>query len=196
MSSGERRYKSDQEIIQALKANEMEAFDQIYKIYRNDFIQSAVYKFKMVPREDITDAWQDTVISFYEQIRSGRLTSLSCSIRSFLFLIGYRYIIKFKRDHIKEISVDGFEDNGVKEISIIELDWDKPMFDEKKIMLEVVQQLPEQSRRILKLRYLEGLSIDEIKEAMGYTSSNAVSVSLSRSLSKLRELIAQINNYL
>ena len=46
----------------------MEAFDQLYSLYRNDFIKAAKYRFNSSRQDDIVDAWQDAVISFYDQI--------------------------------------------------------------------------------------------------------------------------------
>ena len=191
MSSGKHIYEGDQEIFQALKSNQMGAIDQIYKLYRSDFLRVAALKFSAVPKEDLIDAWQDTVISFYEQIRSGKLSTLTCSLRTFLFLLGYRYIIKYKRHYLKELSSDKMENNSNQQVSLIELDWDKPWNEEKKTLEDSIQQLPEQSRRILILRYLEGKTIDEIKTEMNYTSTNVVSATLSRSLNKLREVFTQ-----
>lgn len=167
----------------------MEAFDRIYDMYRDDFLQSASYKFKFMPKEDIIDAWQDTVISFFEQIRSEKLNTLSCSLRSFLFLLGFRYIIKYKRHYIKESSTDHFDEHTVKEVSLITSEWDEPWNEEKEILQKAVEELPDQSRRILILRYIEGKSIEEIMKLMQYTSVNAVSVTLSRNLKRLKEII-------
>lgn len=191
MNPGKIIYKDDQAILDALHAGKLDAFDQIYTMYRSDFINSASFKFRLFPKEDLVDAWQDTVISFYEQIRSGKLSTLSCSLRSFLFLLGYRYIIKYKRHYLKETSTDQIQDEPNIQVSSIELDWDKPLAEEKLLLISVIEQLPEQTRRMLVLRYIEEKSIEEIKQELGYSSVNAVSVSLSRGLSKLRELFHQ-----
>ena len=167
----------------------MEAFDRIYDIYRDDFLKSAAFKFRMVPKEDLIDAWQDTLISFFEQIRSNKLNTLSCSMRSFLFLLGFRYIVKYKRHYLRESTTDSFEENATNEASHIEFDWDDPWNDEKKILQHAVEELPEQSRRMLVLRYIDGKSIEEIMAAMQYTSANAVSVTLSRNLKRLKEIV-------
>jgi RNA polymerase sigma-70 factor (ECF subfamily) len=167
----------------------MEAFDRIYDMYWDDFIKSASYKFKQVPREDIIDAWQDTVISFFEQIRSEKLNTLTCSLRSFLFLLGFRYILKYKRHYIKESATDSFEEEMIKEVSQIELESNDPWNHEKEMLRNAVEELPEQSRRLLILRYIDGKSIEEIMKLMQYTSVNAVSVTLSRNLKRLKEII-------
>jgi RNA polymerase sigma-70 factor (ECF subfamily) len=167
----------------------LEVFDQIYDDYKADFIRSASRKFPAVPTEDLIDAWQDTVISFYEQVQSAKLRILSCSIRTFLFLLGYRYIIKYKRHYLKETSTDVQSEEFMAEVSMVEAQWNDPWEDEKEIMIKAVSELPPQSRKMLMLRYQDGKSIDEIKDEMQYSSTNAVSVTLSRNLKKLKEII-------
>ena len=138
----------------------MEAFDRIYDLYMDDFLKSAGYKFNSVPQEDLIDAWQDTIISFFEQIRSGRLTNLSCSMKTFLYLLGFRYILKYKKKYIKEVSTDTFEHSEIPEEVFQTFDYVEPAQEERQMMLDAVGQLPSQSRKILMLRYIEGKSIE------------------------------------
>lgn len=167
----------------------MEAFDRIYDLYMDDFLNSANYKYTSVPQEDLIDAWQDTVISFFEQIRSGKISHLSCSIRTFLFLLGFRYIMKYKKRFIKEIPTDTFNQNEISETILATFDYEEPDMQERQLMLEAIEELPAQSRKMLQLRYIEGKSIDEIMKIMQYNSVNAVSVTLSRNLKRLKEII-------
>lgn len=189
MNSEETRFTSDKELFEALKGGHMEAFDQIYKMHRTEFIYAATSKFRAVPKDDIIDAWQDSVISFYEQIRDGKLVYLSCSIRSFLFLLGFRYIIKYKRRYLKETDIQPLEETGIPDMSLIDLDWQSRTQDNLKQLHQAVNQLPDQSRRILYMRFYEQKTVEEIRSIMNYNSSNAVSVTLSRALVKLKELL-------
>jgi len=182
----------DQLIFNALKAGQMEAFDRIYDLYRDEFLRSASFKFNRVPLEDLVDSWQDSVISFFEQIRSGRLTNLSCSIKTFLFLIGYRYIIKYKRHYLKELASEPLADELNSDLSVLEASWDGSVDEDTVMLMRAVEQMPVQSRRLLLLRYIEGKRIEEIMKEMNYNSANAVSVTLSRSLKKLKEMLEPI----
>jgi len=61
-------------------------------------------------------------------------------------------------------------------------------------MLEALEQLPEDAREALRLRYLEGLPSKEIAERIGKTDG-ATRVLLSRSLSRLQEILAQNDDF-
>ncbi len=58
-------------------------------------------------------------------------------------------------------------------------------------LMEALQQLPEQQQRALKLRYMDGLPSKEIAQQLG-KSDAAVRVMLTRSLSKLQQLLADV----
>ncbi len=167
----------------------MQAFDQIYLLYRDDFVKTARHRFSSTPEADIVDAWQDSLVSFFEQISSGRLHTLTCSIKSFLYLIGFRYIMKAHHSNLKTDYMESFSDqlenlHFAEEMDLI------PELNEDQILLNTrINELPEQGKRMLILRYLGGKSIPEIAKEMNYHSENSVSVTLSRTLKKLKELL-------
>lgn len=169
----------------------MSVLDDIYDTYRNDFLRWAAQKFQSAGRDDLLDAWHDTMIMFYEQVRDHKLTHLTCELKTYLFLIGYRRLLKMhkkgeKIDLVDEIDANKFVDEGINVF-----DWDDMEEERRRILKNAVDELPEQSRQILVQRFIEGKSVPEIMEAMGYTSVNAVSVTLSRSLKRLKDTIVE-----
>jgi len=178
-------------LLQALAAGDMAILDQIYDTYRDDFLRWAKSIFPTVGRDDLLDAWHDTMIMFYEQVRDRKLTHLTCELKSFLFLIGNRRLIKMHKKAEKTDLFDEIDANIQIEESINALEWEEMDDVRRTLLTQAVDELPEQSKRILMQRYVEGKSIPDIMEAMGYTSVNAVSVTLSRSLRQLKERIGQ-----
>ncbi|NOT38644.1 MAG: sigma-70 family RNA polymerase sigma factor [Saprospiraceae bacterium] len=191
MSKNNDFQQDDQLILQSLKQGNMEAIDNIYNLYRLDFIKSAKYKFSSCSEADIVDAWQDAVISFYEQIKNGRLVNLTCSIKSFVFLIGFRYIIKYHKHSQRQIATEEISDLDLAQSDTIEL---IEKDERKEELFRQIDLLPDQSRRMLLLRFVDGKSIPEIAKEMGYQSENSVSVTLSRSLKKLKEAMLSSQN--
>ncbi|MBK7881917.1 MAG: sigma-70 family RNA polymerase sigma factor [Saprospiraceae bacterium] len=182
-------HSEDQRLFQDLKSGNMQAFDQIYLLYRDDFVRTARHRFSSMPEADIVDAWQDALVSFFEQISSGRLHTLSCSIKSFLYLIGFRYIMKSHHLNLKTDHVESFSDKAENLHFAEEMDLMPELNDEQILLNARIKELPEQSKRMLLLRYVDGKSIPEIAQEMNYQSDNSVSVTLSRTLKKLKELL-------
>ncbi len=180
---------SDQEILNSLLKGDMKVFDLIYNRHRAEFLKFSGQKYHGLSQDNLIDAWQESLISFYEQVRDKRLTTLTCSLKSYLFMMGLRFLAKV---HKKAARIDPLNDLNVdlghhEEIIYHELD------ERQQLVLSHVSELPEQAKKILLLRFEDGLSIPEITKVLGYSSVNSVSVSLSRTLKLLKERV--INSY-
>ena len=178
-------------LLQSLADGDMAVLDQIYDTYRDDFLRWSKSRFQSADRADLLDAWHDTMIMFYEQVRDRKLTHLTCDIKSYLFLIGYRRLIRMykvaeKIDLADEVNANIQIDESINTLESEEMDNER-----RTLLIQAVNELPEQSRRILMLRFVEGKSVSDIMETMGYTSVNAVSVTLSRCLKKLKDSIGE-----
>ena len=178
-------------LIQSLSDGDMAVLDQIYDTYRDDFLRWSKSRFQSADRADLLDAWHDTMIMFYEQVRDRKLTHLTCDIKSYLFLIGYRRLIRMHKVAEKIDLADEVNANIQIDESINTLESEEMDNERRTLLIQAVNELPEQSRRILMLRFVEGKSVSDIMETMGYTSVNAVSVTLSRCLKKLKDSIGE-----
>lgn len=177
--------------IEALNRGEIQILDQVYIHFKPQYIAWAARQFPGLNSQDILDSWHDTLIAFYEQVNSHKLCSLQYELKTYLFTIGYRVLIK-KHKIIQPISPEEAID---EQILLQEMDYfsnENDLLEEQKsLLLNAINELPEQSKRILMLRFIEGKSLKHIAELVNYTSLNAISVSISRSLKRLKESIQQ-----
>lgn len=178
-------------LLASLAQGNMSVLDQLYDQYRNDFLRWAAQRFQVKNREDIIDAWHDTMIMFYEQVRDKKLVHLTCEIKTYLFTIGYRRLLKMYKKSEKIDLTGEFDANINIDESINVLENEAMTEQQHQMLEEAVKALPEKSRRILIMRYMEGKSIPQIMKEMNYESENAVSVTLSRGLRKLKEFITE-----
>ena len=179
------------QLIQSLADGDMAVLDQIYKSYRDDFIRWASTKYTGINREDLIDAWHDTMIMFYDQVRDKKLTHLTCELKTFLFLIGSRRLSKMHKQSSRTDLVEETDANFSIAESI-NMTFEEDLEEEKKkILRAAIAELPEQSRRILLQRFIERKSVTEIMESMNYSSVSAISVTLSRALKRLKETIVE-----
>ena len=185
------KFEAANQLLRSLSEGNMAVLDKLYDAHRNDFIQWSSQRFHIKNREDLIDAWHDTMIMFYEQVRDKKLTRLTCEIKTYLFTIGYRRLLKiFKKNEKTELQGD-FDANINIDESINVLESEALMEEQQQILMQAVNELPSKSRQILIMRYMEGKTIPQIMQSMGYESENAVSVTLSRGLKKLKELITE-----
>jgi RNA polymerase sigma factor (sigma-70 family) len=178
-------------LLKSLADGDMRVLDSIYDAYRDDFLRWAASRFSGTTRDDLLDAWHDSMIMFYEQVRDRKLTHLTCELKTFLFLIGYRRLIKMHKISSKTDLKEEFDANIHIEESINAIESEELEETQRTLLTQAVDELPEQSRKILIMRYVEGKSVPEIMQEMGYASVNAVSVTLSRCLKKLKDTIGE-----
>ncbi len=162
--------------------------DHLYDAHREVFFQWAGKRFRC-ERAVLEDAWQDTVIVFYGAVKSGRLTTLNCSVKTYLFAVGFRVLSanerKSKRFALKD-EIDYALDGG-----LAASEPDDPWLAERKTLLAAMGQLSPACRQMLKLRYYEEKSLSEVQVELGYNSQNSLNASMSRCLKRLKEIIRE-----
>jgi RNA polymerase sigma-70 factor (ECF subfamily) len=145
---------------------------------------------KKVEAEDIFQEVAMEAIKRVDQSFDNPFTWL-CRISDQKIVDAYRkYFGASKRDARREVSADG-DERGIANMLIASMTSPSAVFskDQKHLkMLQALEELPEDHRDALRLRYFEGLGSKEIADRLG-KSNGAVRVMLSRSLSKLQELL-------
>ena len=84
---------TDEALFQQIRAGKHELFELLYSQHRAAFLRYAEQQL-YANEEDAIDSFQDAVIVFYKNVTSGKLTELTCSIRTYLFAVGKRIVYK------------------------------------------------------------------------------------------------------
>lgn len=176
-------------IISLISQGNMEVLDQVYTTYKPAYLNWARQRFPSTNQQDIVDSWHDSIIAFYEQVISKKLVTLSCELRTYLFTIGYRSLLK-KHKKIQKIFDDEEIDKKLIDASLnLFFEEEDPLKEQKEMLLKEINQLPTQSQQILMLRFIEGKSLKDISEIVNYNSLNVLSATISRSLKLLKTKI-------
>jgi len=176
-------------IISLIAQGNMEVLDQVYTTYKPAYLNWARQRFPSTNQQDIVDSWHDSIIAFYEQVISKKLVTLSCELRTYLFTIGYRSLLK-KHKKIQKIFDDEEIDKKLIDASLnLFFEEEDPLKEQKEMLLKEINQLPTQSQQILMLRFIEGKSLKDISEIVNYNSLNVLSATISRSLKLLKTKI-------
>ena len=178
----------DTDLFEAIKGGRHELIDQLYLQHRDAFVTYAQRQL-YATEEDAVDSFQDAVIAFYKNIVSGRLTVLTCSIRTYLFSIGKRLVYRRNQKRQRERPTD--HEAGVNPAD--ELDWsliDRFEQDHNRELLQnAMERLGSPCREILTLYYYHHYPIDSIAESLGLPSAGATRVKKMRCLKQLKELL-------
>jgi hypothetical protein len=181
---------STEEIIRKIRNGNSGDLDYIYSTYRKEFLTWGKKNFREADFDMMIDAWQNAVVAFYQQIMSNKLMFLTCEIKTYLFLLAKRYLQKELGHNIKTINLE-LQKLERMNIETQESDEDDSYDIEKKQMNIAMTLLGIPCQQLLKYKFVEDLSIEEIRIKAGYQNVNTVSASISRCLRTLKEILTE-----
>lgn len=172
--------QTDKILVQLLKKNEVEAFDQLFHKYSEKLYSFAYSLLKN--HEDSKEIIQEAFIRIWEKRHD---IDCSKSFKAYLFKISYNLIIDQLRARIKdtkyrEFLVHYFESEKIELNSNIDYETISNQ------VRNAVSELPEKRRRIYVLSREAGLSHKEIANKMGI-SVRTVENQINLSLRHIRE---------
>ncbi len=168
-----------------MKSDKSYIFKEIY-----DKESDAIFRFCVIRvsnREQALDITQETFLRLWQTLKEG--TEIK-NTRAFLFTVAHRLIIDWYRKK-KSLSLDAIIMNNEGE----EFEYERPDHSsdenllggaEGRYLVSQIDNLTPTSRDPVYLRFVEGLSPEEIASILGI-STNAASVRLNRGLVELRK---------
>ena len=175
-------------LIDKIKSGGQENLVEIYKTYKTGFIKWAQQHFHCT-QEEAEDTYQDLIIAFYENVKSGKLSTLNCSFKTYLFAIGKNILLsKAKKKDKKPLNVEDIPEIADQDALVLE----KISLNEKQsILLKSLETLGEPCQSILRLYYYDKLSIKEIVKTLNYKSENVVKVQKVRCMKRLKSVLEE-----
>lgn len=181
---GKERYSSLEEFKNSLEHKGLKALDEIYVSYKNEFLLFS--KRFNISEEDALDIYQDAVIAFYENIKSGKLSELTSSIKTYVFSIGKYGIYNKQKKNNKTIAL---ERDHLENLDLEAVEIDFHTAEKLEIVNEAMENLGDRCKRILTLFYYHSYSIEALMYEFDYKNENVVRSHKSRCLRNLKELI-------
>ncbi|MBB4118375.1 RNA polymerase sigma factor (sigma-70 family) [Mesonia hippocampi] len=177
----------EKRLIAHIKSGNKTALGRVYTQYKKEFL---LYSSRFsIPKEEVLDIYQDAIVALYENIVSGKLETLSCSVKTYLFAIGKYKIYNCLKVKMSPKDITDFEyllkDENEENTELQEENIKKLRFFYK--------NLGGKCKEVLKMFYYENLSLEEIKQQLKYTSKDVVKSQKSRCLKQLREMMLKEN---
>lgn len=154
----------------------LKAYDELSDaLFRHSF-------FRVSNREVALDIVQETFLKTWNHMSQGNSIQ---NMRSFLYRVMNNLIIDYYRKS-KSFSLDSLLDDGYDVADL----GHEGILESAEIsqIKKAIETLPENERHMITLRYIDGLSIQEISQLLD-ESENAVSVRIHRALKKVKETI-------
>ena len=164
---------------------------ELYNQYRKEFSMWAIKHYK-IDEETAGDIYQQTFIAFYYNVRDGKLTELSSSIKTYLFSIGKNLL----RDHFKktarfvepsDYNLEGSEvDNSIMD------NYERTEMTEAVSVL--LHQIGEPCKTVLELYYFHNYSMESIATELNYKTEQIAAKRKFICLQQIRSMMEENSN--
>jgi len=167
-------------LIQQIKKGDEQAFAQFYNTYKTK-IYSFIY-FKVSSKEKADDLVNDTFLKVYRYLQNDDKEVEN--FQALLYKTARNLVIDFYRTRKQNVSLDAISEIASKEDINQKVD---NKLDVEKIA-KAIQQLSDDYREIVILRFIDGLNFNEISHSTG-KSLGSCRMLAHRGIKKIKEII-------
>lgn len=160
-----------------IRSGDNRLISHLYDLYRGEFI-AFVHRDFSLGEDDAVELYQESFIALYENVRNGKLTELTVSLKTYLFRIARNKMMNRLRDSKPHVPLtEDFMEN--------EDEWSVC----QQITYEVVRRMEEPCNRILTLYYWDKCSMEEIARRMSYSGAAVAQNRKSICMRKLKSVL-------
>lgn len=189
----EKEHNNDTDLLEAIKRGDPKTMEKLYGDLRKPFIAWATQSYTC-DEEDIIEMFQKAFTILYLNVRKGRLTQLTSSVRTYMFSIGKNLFREFLRN---KNSTTHIEIDTALNTNLLDDNLDTSMLDkyqnvhQKETIRDILSKVPEPCNKLLRLVYIHDRTPKEIVDEMGYSDERVVRKRKSVCLKNLRELLIE-----
>jgi RNA polymerase sigma-70 factor (ECF subfamily) len=146
--------RSDADLIRDIREGDASAFDSLYFRWR-DWVVALAYRFTL-NHDDSLDVLQET---FTYLVRKGEALELTASMKTFLYPVVRNLSLEIRRKRRRMTH----DDAAIEAVPV------PPSLSpsrESSELAQVLSQLPAAHREVLLMRFVDGLKIEEIAQAL------------------------------
>lgn len=159
---------------------------EVYSNYRNEFLLWAMNNHSCTI-EEAKDVFQQSVIIFYENINSGKLTHITTQLKTYIFGIGKNKILELMRR--KQKMKSSYNDHMLPDSDGLYYEDGDKYEDKLKNVTSCLEKMGDPCKSILEQYYYHRKSMMEISETLDYKNSDTVKNLKYKCLQRLRQLL-------
>lgn len=161
--------------------------ERLYNLYRDQFMSWAVKTFDC-ERDDAVEIYQQAFVIFYENVKSGKLTSIESNCKTYLFAIG--------KNKFYEKIRSGNRHNPIEDVIMqSEPEYEEEKFANSEEKLNAVEKalskLGSPCKEILMKYYYQKNSMEEIAKLMDYKNASTVKNLKYKCLQRLKKILQE-----
>lgn len=171
--------KEDNQLIQGILKGDKASFKSLVLKYQDMMFSVCMSVLKN--KTEAEEATQDTFVKVYNKLKD---YNESAKLSSWMYRIAYRTSLDYIRKRKLTSDIDAVDQNLIT----AEINSSLENEDLSKMLLAALDQLPNDESLVLRLFYLDEMSVKEVEEVTGLSHSN-IKVKLFRARKKLGEHI-------
>ncbi len=172
-------------IIARIKSGDSEELSKVYTEYRREFCLWLIKNYGST-MDNAEEVFQETIIAFFENVKNGRLSELSSSLKTYIFSIGKNKYLSLARKSGRSVSAEGHLELVTDNSDELE---EVKFKDEQLNMVEAsLKKLSDHCRKLLNLYYYQKLSMEDIMEKLDYKNANTAKNQKYKCMQQLRKL--------
>ena len=176
----------EQQYVEAFKSDDNRILKELYNANRASFL-NFTNKYKML-KDDAVDVYQEAFIIVRSHAISGKLDTVKCSLKTYLFGIGKHLVYKKLQENSVKTIYDASQ-HIVDHYDEIVVEPQEELTEEQLLLKHFFIQLGKSCQHVLTLAFYRGLTNEEIAEIGQYESEAVVRSQKSRCLKTLKNLI-------
>ena len=184
---------TDKEIIKIIRSDDRVAINNALRVlYRANFGMVKTLVLKTHGRqEDAADTFQSAMLIVYEQVKSGQFLGNS-SLKTYLYAISRNLWFKTLKQRSSEVNIDDFEEL-LSSISVVEVENLVIAYEKKLTFSDLLEQLGEGCKKVLKDFYYRGLTLEEVARRNDLKNDATAKNKKYRCMARLMTLIKAKN---
>ncbi|MDR1055821.1 MAG: hypothetical protein LBL90_08385 [Prevotellaceae bacterium] len=171
----------NKQIISGFLSKDESLITKLYDIYRTEFI-SFGQKYFSIEEQIAVEIYQDSFLVLYQNVRNGKLSKLSASLKTYLFQIG-----KYKMlNYVNRVQKRGAVLHDIS-LHINDPDWER----KQEIACKMLSVMNEPCNTILNLAFWEERSLAYIADVMKYKSVQVAKNSKRICIRRLKQILEE-----
>jgi len=184
--------KKDNQILDAIRKGDPKTLERLYDENRQPFLVWASQLYQC-DGEDAVEIYQKAYTILYMNVRNGKLTNLTSSVKTYLFSIGKNlFREKFRDKHNRLVNLDDVSNssafNDQVDANILA---NYQNTHQKELVKHLLNEIGNPCKKLLELMFIRGYSAEAVVREMEYSDERVVRKRKSLCLKKLREMVAE-----
>lgn len=178
--------KKEKALLVAIRQGNRKVLQEQYEVHRTAFMDWGVRRYQC-EREALVDVYQEAFIVLYQNLVSGKLDEMSCSIRTYIFSVAKNLLFKQFRRNTRTDTTQGDQLYLLADDDLnIEEEW--VLTDQQKSLRNAIQSMGKVCQELITLYYYHGLDQESIMQRMQYKNTQTVKSQKVRCMRQLEKL--------